>query len=242
MKNVFLIGAMKCGTNTLYHALKKHGKVAIPGTKELDYFLPGEREEPYSASFDLSKGAEVTLDGTTQYSKYPAIRLMPEAIHAMNPDARIVYLMRDPIARLESNIAHNIARGGGATMEDWRDSNVLKNALNFSRYYTQISLYTRLFPRENVFLGVFEEFVADQGAFLGKVCRFLDIDDAGLEVAEQVRNPRRVDHGADKLRFSTEEDARFAAELRPDIDCLRYAFDVDPATHWRRYEGALAHA
>lgn len=242
MKNVFLIGAMKCGTNTLYHALKNHPKIAIPETKELDYFLGKENTTPYADCFELTGETEVTLDGTTQYSKYPGIRLMPEAIYAMNPDARIVYIMRDPLNRLESNVAHNIARGSGASIEDWRESKVLENAINYSRYYTQISLYTRLFPRENIFLGVFENFVQDQKAFIDSVCEFLELNSSDVKISGQVRNQRRKDNDAEKLKFTAEDDVRFAHELKTDIDCLKHAFNIDTLKYWERYEKGIAHA
>lgn len=69
MKNAFLIGAMKCGTNTLYHALRRHESVVVPKTKELDYFLRSAPEELYSDCFDLTADATVTLDGTATIPK-----------------------------------------------------------------------------------------------------------------------------------------------------------------------------
>lgn len=241
VKNVFLIGAMKCGTNTLYHALKNHPAISIPRTKELDFFLEGSTGEDYLAEFELTDRTVATLDGTTQYSKYPAIKHIPEAIHAYNPDALIVYMMRDPVARLESNVAHNIARGSGATLDNWRESGVLRNALNFGKYYTQLSLYTRLFPREQIFTGVFESFVRDQASFLAALCTFIGVDPADLEIKNQVRNPRRLDNGVERFAFDDDDDKAFALQLRDDIDCLKETFGVEPGAHWDRYERAIAH-
>ena len=119
---VFLIGAMKCGTNTIFHTLKNHPEVSIPRAKELDYFL---RNADASASgfrdnFKINENTKVLLDGTTQYSKFPDRPHCAVKIHKVFPDAKIIYMMRDPIARAESQIAHHIARGENATLENWR--------------------------------------------------------------------------------------------------------------------------
>lgn len=242
LNNVFLIGAMKCGTNTLYHALKNHPHIAIPETKELDYFVNQSNSSRYSSLFDIQSNTKITLDGTTQYSKYPAFRHMPEAIYAMNSHALIIYLMRDPVARIESNVAHQIARTSKVTLRNWRDFSGLHNIVNYSRYYTQIGLYATRFPVEQIFLGVFEEFVADQHKFIDRVCQFLDIEPSLIEIKGEKRNPKRPEHKADRLHFSEEEDISFASQLKNDIECLQHCFGIDVDRWWRRYKAAVRYA
>lgn len=237
IQHVFLIGAMKCGTNTLYHALKKHPHVKTPDVKELDYFLKMPRI-PYADHFEIAPDTQVLLDGTTQYSKYPAIRHMPEELVASIPKAKIIYLMRDPIARVESNIAHHVARQEGITLDNWRGSTRYRHAIHYSRYYTQIGLYSRYFPAELIFLGIFEEFISDQLRFINHVCEFLELDPKILEFSPAHRNPRRASHSADALTFSLEDDMAVARELGSEIDCLREVFRVDVDKWWSRYRAA----
>ena len=234
MQNVFLIGAMKCGTNTLYHALRRHPHVATPDTKELDYFVTDTADQPYASYFDIVAETRMTLDGTTQYSKHPTIRFMPDAIHAMNPRAKILYMMRDPIDRIESQIAHHIARGEGITADTWRGSTRLQNAVRYSAYYSQISLYARLFGYESIYLGVFERFIADQSGFIRDLCKYIGLDDKLAEVRGEVRNPRRSDHCADEFRMEPEDEAQLATQLANDINCLPEAYDID-TSHWTRF-------
>lgn len=240
MNNVFLIGAMKCGTNTLYHNLKRHPHIAIPETKELDYFLKVQ-SKPYASYFSISGQTKLTLDGTTQYSKYPAIRNIPELIFSMNRNAKIIYLMRDPVARIESNIAHHIARSETITLDNWRESDKLNKAIHFSRYYSQISQYAIRFGLENVFLGVFEDMVSNPESFMKRVCQFLSLDSSLIATKDEIRNPRRSANGADKLKFSEEDDRFCAKEISADIDCLEHVFGVDVRKYWPRYVKALNH-
>ncbi|MGI9395631.1 MAG: sulfotransferase family protein [Boseongicola sp.] len=239
MQNVFLIGAMKCGTNTLYHALRRHPHVATPKTKELDYFVSGTADQPYASHFDIAAETQITLDGTTQYSKHPTIRFMPDAIYAMNPRAKILYMMRDPIDRIESQIAHHIARGEGITADNWRESTRFQNAIRYSAYYTQISLYARLFDQERLYLGVFENFIADQSEFMRDVCSFAGVDSQLAEVRDEARNPRRGDHGAAEFQLGPEEEAELAGRLADDISCLEEVFEVD-TNPWKRFQKAVS--
>lgn len=239
VNNVFLIGAMKCGTNTLYHALKNHPEVAVPETKELDYFVGRSSRRSYSSLFDVGTKTKFTLDGTTQYSKYPTFRHVPEAIYAMNPRVLIIYLMRDPVSRIESNVAHQIARKEQVTLENWRDFPGLHKLVNYSRYYMQIGLYTTRFPVDQMFLGVFEDFVADQQQFIHRVCRFLDIDPSLIKLKGEKRNPKRSDYNADQLEFTEEDDVRFAMQLKNDIECLEHCFGIDVSKWWPRYKTAV---
>lgn len=239
MKNVFLIGAMKCGTNTLYHALATHPEVATPKKKELDYFLKPGRDTSYSEHFGITADTRVTLDGTTQYSKYPQFRHSVESIRSMNPDARIVYLMRDPVDRYESNIAHHIAREEGISIDTWRDSKKAANALEYGRYYLQIGPFLNRFGPERVFLGAFEDFVADQTEFVRRLCEFIGIDSDGIRVPSEQRNPRRSANQAGKFRLSDEDERTVARTLQSDIDCLEVSTARDFASWWPRYRRIL---
>ena len=239
MKNVFLIGAMKCGTNTLYHALRSHPAAAAPEKKELDYFIKPSHSQPYSAYFPITCDTEFTLDGTTQYSKYPHFPHMVEAIHQMNRDARIIYLARDPVDRFESNIAHHIARAEDVTLRTWRKSKKYQAALDYGRYYTQIGPYANRFGRKRVFVGTFEDFVANQTDFINRICEFIGIYAAQVRVPRERRNARRDGHGAEQFMLSQDDETLVAKALQSDIDCLGYAFDLDVCTPWMRYQKAL---
>ncbi|TQE99143.1 MAG: sulfotransferase [Spiribacter salinus] len=241
MKNVFLIGAMKSGTSSLYHALAKHPQVATPKKKELDYFVKPGQHTTYSSHFNITTDTSLTLDGTTQYSKYPQFRHIVESIFFMNPHALFIYLMRDPVDRFESNIAHHIARNEGIDPASWRDSKKTQSALAYGQYYMQIGPYINRFGPHRVFLGAFEDFISDQTAFIRRVCQFLDLDMNDMELDGARKNPRRSTNNADKFALNSDDEKKLVREIQPDIDCLQLTSNLDLEAWWPRYRCVRDH-
>lgn len=236
MNNIFLIGAMKCGTNSLYNYLKQDERIATHGKKELNYFIEAASEQWYAERFSVSGTTVYTLDGTTQYSKYPFFGNIAERIYQFNPKAKIVYVMRDPLDRIESNVAHYIARGN-LGVDTWYSSQKAEEALNIGRYYTQIGPFLNRFGRENVFLGVFEEMISDFVGFSRRLYGFLDLDH-GARVERGVapkENVRRVDKGAGEFRLTDEQCREFAGTLEPEVELVGEILEVEVNRWWTRY-------
>ena len=91
------IGAQKCGTSWLYHALSAHPNICFPAGKEVHYWNHPEKNSVgwYSELFsnnDLCNG-EIT----------PAYSILPtetiRCIHSNWPNLRLIYLIRNPIDR-----------------------------------------------------------------------------------------------------------------------------------------------
>ena len=119
---------------------------------------------------------------------YPGV---PERIAAVIPDARLVYLVRDPVKRVMSNYLHALASGAEtrqvdhAVLEDDRYAQV-------SCYATQLEAYLEWFePRQLLVLPM--EDLAQSGE---RICRHLGIDPALLPAG----GPARVHETADKQR------------------------------------------
>ena len=110
-----VIGAMKSGTSSLHEYLDSLPDVCMSRPKEPAYFVP-ERfawrsEEWYSGFFTAKPLARHRGEVSPHYSirhVYPGV---VERMHAVMPDARIVYLVRDPIERIRSEWMHHVARG-----------------------------------------------------------------------------------------------------------------------------------
>lgn len=69
--------------------------------------------------------------------------------------------------------------GTSVTYADWfahQQEHLATSYLSLVRYYEVVEVYARVFGRENLHVGLFEEFTQDQPAFLAKLCAFLDID------------------------------------------------------------------
>lgn len=124
MPNVVIIGAMKAGTSALRAYLARHPHVAMSTPKELNFFFGQETGDTsgdwsprgnwhrgvewYAGHFD-SKAA-VRGEASPGYTS-PDHPEVPERMGAVLPDARLVYLVRDPVARAVSQYRHHRREG-----------------------------------------------------------------------------------------------------------------------------------
>ena len=177
----FIIGAMKAGTTSLYKYLADHPDVYASPRKEPRVFRdagdPEKQRSEFLALFE-GRGAERwCFEASTAYTKYPRSPGVPERLRAIVPEARLVYLVRNPIERAWSHYLHNLAHG--------RESRSFLRAmadrpqyLDISRYHLQLQQYYAVFPKDRILVQVFEEMTADPAETVRQICTFLDIDDS----------------------------------------------------------------
>ncbi len=179
-QHFFLIGAMKAGTSSMYEYLAAHPAIYAAPRKEPRLFAkPGSEASDLSACAALFAGRTSetwAFEASTAYTKYPMISGVPERIHATFPDARLIYLIRDPIERICSAYLHNLAEGRERRPLEEAVFEGSQEYLNVSRYHLQLSQYLRVFPHQQILVLLFEEFVADIEMTLGHVARFLELE------------------------------------------------------------------
>jgi len=116
IEHFFVAGAQRSGTTFLYHALDNHPEIemARPVRPEPKFFLqPGSgngRETYLERFFSPEPAAGVRWRGekSTSYIEDPAAA---DRIAEAFPEARIVFVFRDPVARALSN--YRFTRAGG---------------------------------------------------------------------------------------------------------------------------------
>jgi hypothetical protein len=116
----YLIGAQKSATTTFADLLAQHPDVVLSRPKEPDYFTGAFARGADWYAERFTDHAGVLLDASMSYTlcPFPArIRTgdplvgVPERIHAQRPDARFLYVLRDPVARAWSAYWHAVRRG-----------------------------------------------------------------------------------------------------------------------------------
>src|SRR5213078_3047078 len=112
LPNLVVIGAQKCGTSGLHYYLSLHPEVSMSRPKELNYFIE-ERNWPrgvdwYRRHFDPR--ARVRGESSPNYTAYPQHEGVPKRMHSLLPDARLIYLVRDPLERIAAHWVHNYAK------------------------------------------------------------------------------------------------------------------------------------
>ena len=188
--NLFLIGAMKSGTTTLHMLLAEHPDIFMCEPKEPCYFLDPdllrrywpemwkrrywESEASYLHLFDTADHESVIGESSTDYSKLPRFQGVAEKIHAFNPQAKFIYIMRDPVERTLSHYWHM------ATHRAERRGMV--EALSDDRHYTDVSYYSMqlqpyiaAFGRDQILALTFEELKVDPLQTVQKVFSWLGV-------------------------------------------------------------------
>jgi hypothetical protein len=124
LPNLVVIGAMKCGTTSLHSYLDRHPDIAMSRPKELNFFFgPADTDSARTAGqVDWSRGnwhcgpawyadqfdatAAVRGEASPGYTS-PSYPEVAARMAAVIPGARLVYAVRDPIARAVSQFLHH---------------------------------------------------------------------------------------------------------------------------------------
>jgi Sulfotransferase domain len=190
LPDFLVIGAQKSGTTSLYEYLRSHPQVFMPDIKELDFFTPGINWERgfgwYQRLFaDADEGISAIGEASTSYTKYPRYSGSAELISRYLPDARLIYVLRDPIDRLRSHYVHNVAFGTEtAPLAKAVERN--PDYINFSKYAMQLEQYLSHFGTEQILVITSEALRSRRVETLTGVFGFLGVrDDWKSDVLEQ---------------------------------------------------------
>lgn len=109
-----VIGAMKSGTTSLYKWLGGHPDVWLPRLKEPHYFARPDAwargEGWYLSLFAPSPTRAVTGEFSVSYTSPGVAAVAAARMAAVLPHVRLVYLLREPRARLRSHYVHEVRR------------------------------------------------------------------------------------------------------------------------------------
>lgn len=177
-----IIGAQKSGTSSLAYQLARHPSVCFCRLKEPHFFSTNEHWERslpnYHRLFRLTLGHRYG-EASTSYTFLPEYPETAARIHEYNPRMRMIYIMREPVDRIRSHYRHRLLRNA---FDGAPEVEVLENPIyvNRSRYAMQVAPYLELFPREQLLLLIFEEYIAAPSATLETVAKFLGITPDGF--------------------------------------------------------------
>jgi hypothetical protein len=177
-----VIGAQKCGTTSLHYYLDQHPEISMARAKELNFFVARgtwtKGLDWYAAQFDA--GAPVRGESSPAYTNYPVHGGVPARMHSVVPNAKLVFLARDPIERIVSQYVHDYSAG----KVDRPLAEVLADRLSAhpyvlrSRYFLQLEQYLAFFPREQILVLAQEDLLNDRPPTMRQVFEFLEVDDS----------------------------------------------------------------
>jgi hypothetical protein len=196
-----IIGAMKSGTSSLHEYLDQLPNVCMSRPKEPAYFVP-ERfawrdPEWYAAFFRSKPDATHRGEASPHYALRHVYPGVVERMSAALPDARIVYIVRDPVERIRSEWIHHAARGRitRSLSDELRDPDA-SVLFHTSRYAWQLEPYLDHYARDRILVLSAEELGRSPIATFTRLLQFLGIDaDARAAV-----DGRRYNDSSDKRR------------------------------------------
>jgi sulfotransferase family protein len=202
----FVVGHAKSGTTALHEMLRQHPQIYMPDVKEPWFFVPELRSEAKAANAErhprtLDGYLALFADATPEQragEATPSYLLSREAawrIAEVQPDARIVAILREPASFLRSlhmqflhtHVETERDLGKALALEAKRregkaipSTSTRPQTLLYSdhvRYVEQLRRYDRAFGRERMLVLIYDDFRADNDATVRRVLRFLEVDD-----------------------------------------------------------------
>jgi hypothetical protein len=218
--DVFIVGAPKCGTSAMDHYLAGHPEIYM-AKKEMHVFGSDLRfgpqfyrrdHEAYMTEFATRNGERRAGEASVWYlfSTQAAAE-----IHAFNPEARIIIMLREPAEMLHS-LYHQFRFDGNEHLRTFEEAlaaederragrrltrqTYLAQGLVYretARYTEQVRRYFDVFGRERVHVIIYDDLAADVRAVYCRALEFLGVDSTRIETDFQVINGNKsVKHSA----------------------------------------------
>ena len=189
--NLFILGAMKSGTTLLWKLLGSHPSIYMSTPKEPCYFVEPtqlrnlhpffwsqgywQSQERYLQLFQSNNNELFAGEASVYYTHLPRATGVAEKIRQFNPDARLIYIIRDPVERTISHYWHGVIHSN-------EDRSLLR-AISEERQYCDVSYYAMQlmpyldrFKSEQIKILTFEELIENPDETIKSIFRWLGLD------------------------------------------------------------------
>jgi Sulfotransferase family len=241
-------GAQKSGTTTLFAILKRHPQLDIAKGKETHFFDDETRDwdtDDYSKLESYFDPPDARLRGeATPVTVYwrPAVRRLAR----YNPEVKILQILRDPVTRAfaqwkktwsegrETLAFAEAIRAYPERVRALAETEGLERHFSYVErglYGRQLAYLMEHFPKENLHCEIFEEFLADRDAALGRIAGFLGIAPFPAHIPDIRRHvSREVEYPS---ALTPDDVAHLDTIFRDDVAALE-TFLGRPVPSWRR--------
>lgn len=188
----------------------------------------------YQSLFQPAPG-QLAGETTPRYAVLPERRI--RYIRGLMPECRIIYLMRDPIARAWSDVAmFQSAKFGRQGLQHLDAESALRfvihaRRIRHSSYLANLERWEKFFPQKQIFVGWHDDVVEAPRQLLTAIYQFLGVD------ASPARTRNIIDRKVNRQRYSPIPAAferELARMLLPEIKALDQRFHNAHTAKWRR--------
>ena len=202
--HAMIIGAMKCGTSSLYDYLVGHPEICPSITKEPEFFSENQGHgvdvESYYDLFSFDSSIhKYTLEGSTGYTKYPMEANVPKNILEYGISPKFIYIIRNPFDRIQSH--YNFMQKD----DKWSLDIVDNHLISTGNYFLQLEQYRRYFPISSILILDFDDLKSNPSSVLKDVYDFLGLSHSYFpdryEVLNRTRPIARLEKSIRKARI-----------------------------------------
>lgn len=240
-----IVGTQKGGTTALDHYLREHPEVGMArGRKELHFFddegifaHPTINYRKLESRFSSSARFKIRGEATPSYLYWrPSI----QRIHDYNSAMKLIVLLRNPIDRAFSHWNMFVEKGketrqfmecvdiGRSLLASGTIGQDLRNSyLDRGIYGPQLDRLFGVFPKEQLCIMKYEDFVREQLDSLHQIFRFLGVE------TELFQFQREQVHARPHRSRLTDEERRSVGEVfSSDIECVERMLGWD-CSDWK---------
>jgi hypothetical protein len=214
LPDFLIVGAMKSGTSSLRHILSHHRQIFIPAREIFFFDIDDIEQHPdffvrvgadrlvqdydrnfreyvawYTSFFNDATDGQIVGESSPTYM---ASRRAPTRIARLLPDAKLLFMLRDPVWRTYSHYWHHVETGRAIYDFERTLQFAPATLLQRSLYADQIRRYKQCVPDRNLHFILFEAFINDIPGTIARACAFLGLETT-VDLAEIAthRNPSR---------------------------------------------------
>ncbi|WP_282063772.1 sulfotransferase family protein [Roseobacter litoralis] len=229
LPNALVIGAAKAGTTSLCDDLARHSDVYFYHSKETHFFsFNYDKGLPWYKSLFSPADEKIIIEGSPEYASIGQSEEIAQRIHAVIPDARLLYMVRNPLQRIASMYVQKVA--------DERSDMSFHDALrrwpliDGSLYEKNYRAFADVFGEDQIHVIFLHEYTSSKQAVLEEVTAFL-----GISRAQQLWETRAPKNTRDDKYF----DASFVRKLRkfPGFYRFKGLVSQDMRTKFRQMTG-----
>lgn len=247
-----LISPPKTGSTWLADNLRHHPELFVPAIKEVKYFSCFGRWLDLNWYLDHFAEGEGRVKGeaSPSYAILPPGRI--RLVRDLLPDAKLIFLLREPIGRAWSHARHNHQyrevnfAGCADALQDVSDDSWRANfrhdwPLASGDYLGQLRHWISVFPRQRFYVDFYERIAGDPAGLLRDVFAFLGVRaDVGLEAFPLTERILAGPPGRLRPALRADLHRLHHARTRQLAAFLREQFRLEVPAEWREVLAAEA--
>jgi hypothetical protein len=176
LPNFFLAGCQKSATTWLHRCFREHPEIYVPEKHMIHFF-----DIHYAKGFDwyrefyIDRSGEKMIGDTTV--SYIRDTMVPQRIDDYNPDAKLIFSLRNPIERAFSHYWHEKKKRKIAFefQEVFANYDLYQSWVVPGFYYRHLQRFYEHFPEEQLMVVLVEDMARDPQAVIQRIFTFLGV-------------------------------------------------------------------